>query len=124
MGEWVRAVAPGRVCFLPAASIGRSALEALCAALEQAAGMTATERSGREPVGSVRRLEEARRELLLHAGSAPEPCLVTKDAALSVASRLADAGEELEGAGLHAAALVATAVSERLLDALTETLLS
>lgn len=119
------------VVFLPACLLGRRDVELLSAALRQVADLWGDGRDcsaappgqggeGGEGVSEAGLLLRARAELLRHAGRRPEPCMLSKEAVFAIAGELSLAERSLARRGLHAAALVASSVAERLLDAVSE----
>ncbi|MHB8247149.1 MAG: hypothetical protein ACYDGN_17760 [Acidimicrobiales bacterium] len=121
---WAEDGKPTRVRFLPAAWLPRPLLDQLQTAMEQLSSLlSAGETLGAEPhaLRAAAVIRGVRRELARHSGPADEPCLLTKEVVFDLSDQLGVAAGLLAGVGLHAAALVASAVDDRLLEQLVET---
>lgn len=99
---------------MPAAWLPDLHLHVLVCALEEVAASRRVDRC------SASLLQLAAEELVRHRGSGGEPCIVTRDAVFGIAGRLDEAGSRLSLRGRQAGALVAFAVRDRLMDAITD----
>jgi hypothetical protein len=103
-----------RVRFLPAGRLPGVHLRVLVSALEEVCSARRTDRL------SAGFLRLAAAELLRHGGDAREPCFITRDAVFEVSELLEEASSRLSMRGRQAGALVALAVRDRLIEAITD----